>query len=80
MHHSAVPTLTKCIQLCLLVSLITLFHGPPCSGMICLLDIAWLGNLAGHSALPVAEIRMLGHTYCMHMTFFLHDSVDTLVS
>ena len=80
MHHSAVPTLTKCIQLCLLVSLITLFHGPPCSEMICLLDVAWLGNLAGHIALPVADIRMLGHTYCMHMTFFLHASVDTHVS
>ena len=55
LHHSVVPTLTKCIQLCLLVFFITLFHGPPRSGMICLLDIAWLG----HSALPVAEVRML---------------------
>ena len=46
--------------------------------LICLLDIAWLGNLASQSALPVAEIRISGHTYCMHMSF-LHHTVDTLV-
>ncbi len=45
--HSDTPTFLKCIQLGLLVSLLTCFHRPPCSRTTCLLDIAWLGNLAG---------------------------------
>ena len=60
-RHSDVPTFTKCIQLGLLVSLLTCFHRPPCPGTTCLLDIAWLGNLAGQGAVPIAE----GHFPCM---------------
>jgi len=45
-----VPILAKWIQLGLLVSLLKRFHRPPCSRTTCLLDIAWLGNLAGQGA------------------------------
>ncbi len=55
------PTLAKCIQLGLLVSLLTRFHRPPCSRTTCLLDIAWLGNLAGQGAVSVAG----SHISCM---------------
>jgi len=30
-RHSGVPTLAKCVRLCLLVSLLARFHRPPCS-------------------------------------------------
>ena len=56
--HIDVPILAKCIQLGLLVSLLTCFLRPPCSRTI---DIAWLGNLVGQGAVPVAEV----HISCM---------------
>ncbi len=60
-RHSDGPTFAKCIQLGLLVFLLTCFHRPPCSRTTCLLDIAWPGNLAGQGAVPVAEV----HVSCM---------------
>ncbi len=30
-RHSDVPTLAKCVRLCLPISLLACFHGPPCS-------------------------------------------------
>ncbi len=42
-------------------SLLTRFRRPPCSRTTCLVDIAWLGNLAGQGAVPVAEV----HVSCM---------------
>ncbi len=47
---------TACIQLGLLVSLLTYFHRPPCSRTTCLLDIAWLGDLAGQGAVLDAGV------------------------
>ena len=55
------PISAMCIQLGLLVSLLTRFRRPPCSRTICLVDIAWLGDLAGQGAVPVAEV----HASCM---------------
>jgi len=57
-RHSDVPIFTKCIQLDLLVSLLTCLHRPPCSRTACLLDIAWPGNLAGQGAVPIAEVQV----------------------
>ena len=51
------PTFTKCIQLGLLDSLLTCFHRPPCSRTTCLLDIAWIGNLAGQGAVLDAGVH-----------------------
>jgi len=56
-----VPTFAKCIQLGLLVSLLTCFHRPPCSRTTCLLGVPWPGNLARQGAVPVAEV----HVSCM---------------
>ena len=52
------PLSTKCIQLGLLVSLLERFHRPPCSRTTCLLDIAWLGNLAGQAAVHASRGRI----------------------
>ena len=60
-RHSDVPILAKCIQLGLLVSLLTRSHRPPCSRTTCLVDLGWLGNLAGQGGVPVAE----DHVSCM---------------
>ena len=60
-RHSDVPNLAKCIQFGLLVSLLKRFHKPPCSRTTCLLDIAWLGNVAGQGAVPDAGV----HASCM---------------
>jgi hypothetical protein len=56
-----VPILGKCTQLGLLVSLVTRVHRPLCSMTTCLLDIAWLGTLAGQGVVPVAGV----HASCM---------------
>ena len=53
-RRSDVPILAKCIPLGLLISILTLFHRPPCSRTTCLLDIAWLGNLSGQGTVPAA--------------------------
>ena len=53
--------MAKCIQLGLFLSLLTRFHRPPCSRTTCFLDTAWLGNLAGQGAVPVAGV----HASCM---------------
>ncbi len=53
------PTSAKCIQLGLLASLLTRFHRPPCSRTTCLVDIAWLGNIAGQGASPCLGIHMV---------------------
>ena len=55
--HSDTPTFTKCIQVGLLVSFLTCYHRPPCSTPTCLLDIAWLGNLAGQGAVLDAGVH-----------------------
>ena len=51
------PAFMKCIQLGLFASLLKRFHRPPCSRMTCLLDIAWLGNLAGQGAVLDAGVH-----------------------
>jgi len=56
-RQSDTPTFTKCIQLGLFVSLLNSFHRPPCSRTTCLLDIAWLGNLAGQGAVLDAGVH-----------------------
>jgi len=52
------PLLRSASSLACLFSLLTCFHGPPCSRTICLLDIAWPGNLAGQGAVPVAKVQV----------------------
>ncbi len=70
-RHSDVPTFTKCIQLDLLVSLLTCLHRPPCSRTTCLLDIAWPGNLAGQGAVPFAEVQIPAWALTgSHLPFF----------
>ena len=79
--HSDTPTFTKCIQLGLLVSLLTYFHRPPCSRTTCLLDIAWLGNLAGQEAVLDAGVhasRMGAYMVALAVVLALHG--DTHVS
>jgi len=80
-RHSDVPTLAKCIQLGLCVSLLTHFHRPPCSGTTCLVEIAWLGNLAGQGAVPIAGVHIscMG-TYMVTLAVFLALHGDTHVS
>jgi len=56
-RQSDTPTFTKCIQLGLFVSLLKRFHRPPCSRTTCLLDVAWLGNLAGQGAVLDAGVH-----------------------
>ena len=41
----------------LFISPLTSFHRPPCSRTTCLLDIAWLGNLAGQGAVLDAGVH-----------------------
>ena len=72
--HSNVPTLAKCIQPGLLGSLLKRFHRLPRSRTTCLLDIAWLGNLAGQGAVPVAGV----HISCTYMVTLALQG-DTLV-
>jgi len=55
------PLLRSASSLACVLSLLSSLHGPPCSRTTCLLDVAWLGNLAGQSAVPVAEV----HISCM---------------
>jgi len=55
------PLLRSASSLACLFSLLLCFQRPPCSRTTCLLDIAWLGSLAGQSAVPVAEV----HVSCM---------------
>ena len=66
------PNFTKCIQLGLLVSLLTCFHRPPCSRTMCLLDIAEPGNLAGQGAVPVAEVQVSCMGTCRVTLAVLH--------
>ncbi len=70
-----------CIQLGLLVSLLTNFHRPPCSRTTCLLDHAWLGNLAGQGAVLDAGVhasRIGAYMVALAIVLTLHG--DTHVS
>ena len=55
------PLLLSASSWACVFSLLLSLHRPPCSRTTCLLDIAWLGSLAGQSAVPVAEV----HNFCM---------------
>ncbi len=72
------PTFTKCIQLGLFVSLLTYFHRPSCSRTTCLLDIAWLGNLASQGAVLDAGVhasRIGAYMVALAVVLALHGDI-----
>ena len=75
------PLWRSASSLACLFSLLTCFHKPPCSRTTCLLDIAWLGNLAGQGAVPVAGVHIscMG-TYMVTLAVLLTLHGDTHVS
>ena len=65
----------------LFISPLTSFHRPPCSRTTCLLDIAWLGNLAGQGAVLDAGVHAFfigAYMVALAVVLALHD--DTHVS